>query len=104
MPMLEDDYKWTWSTTTSTVAMEAHDCRGYAQSISFYVETGAGCTATVNVQTRAESSNGPYASLSTTSMSTGSVQILQFLGPMSWMRPYVTSKSTGDLTIRLMGT
>ena len=104
MAILENDYTWVYSTTTSTGASTvAFDSRGMSQSLSFYIETGAGCTATVNIQTRAGNSTGPYATLSTTSLSTGAVSLVQFLGPLAWVRPYVTSKSTGDLTVRLIG-
>jgi hypothetical protein len=103
MAIQEASNFWTLSTTTSTGGGKAFNTKGYAQSLSFYIETGAGCTATVQIQSRSGSSSGPYAVLSTTSPSTSSVNVVQFLGPLEWVRPYVTSKSTGDLTVRLLG-
>lgn len=104
MAILESDYQWIYSTAASTGASTtAFDSRGMSQSLSFYIETGPGCTATINIQSRVGTSTGPYATLSTTSLSTGAVSLVQFLGPMGWVRPYVTSKSTGDLSIRLLG-
>lgn len=104
MPILESDFSWTLTTTTSTGASTSpFDSRGMSQSLSFYIETGPGCTATVNIQSRVGNSSGPYATLSTTSLSTSAVTLVQFLGPMGWVRPNVASKSTGDLTVRLLG-
>ena len=104
MAFLESDFTWTLSTAASTgPSSVAFDTKGFAQSLSFYIETGPGCTATVQIQSRVGNSTGPYATLSTTSMSTSAVSLVQFLGPMGWVRPNVASKSTGDLTVRLLG-
>lgn len=104
MAMLESDYQWEFSTTNSTGGRKAFDCKGYAQALTFYVQTDAGCTATVNIQTRVGSSSGAYADLCTLAMtSTNSVQVVQFLGPLGWVRPYATAKTTGALIVHLLG-
>ena len=104
MPILETSAKWTFAAAASTGALKAHNCNGGAQALSFYIETGPGCTATVNIQTRSGSSSGAYATLSTTAMSdTSAVAIVQFLGPLEWVRPYCTAKTTGVLTVHLIG-
>jgi hypothetical protein len=103
MGMVESDFSWIFSTTNSTAAVEPFDAKGYAQALSFYIESDSGCTATVQIHSRIGSSSGPYAVLSTTVMSTGAVTLVQFLGPMGWIKPHATSKSTGGLTVRLIG-
>lgn len=104
MAFLENDFTWTFSTNASTAALKAFDAKGYAQSLTFYIETDAGCTATVQIQSRAAgSSSGPYATLSTTANSTSQVNVVQFMGPLGWVRPYCPAKTTGGLTVRLLG-
>jgi hypothetical protein len=103
MPILETRNSWTFAATASTGALKAYDVRASAQSLSFYVEAGPGCTATVNIQTRFGSSSGAYATLSTVNLSTGTVSVVQFLGPLSWVRPYCVAKTTGVLTVELIG-
>lgn len=103
MPILENSYGWTAEAAASTGAMKAHNARGGAAALSFYVETGPGCTSTVQIQTRIGSSSGAYATLSTVNNSTSQVNVVQFLGPLEWVRPYVVAKTTGVLTVQLIG-
>lgn len=106
MAILETSAKWTFVEPASTgaVGLKAIDCHGYAQALSFYVESGPGCTATVNIQTRVGSSSGAWANLCTLVMdSTTAMKVVQFLGPLGWVRPYATAKTTGTLTVELLG-
>lgn len=103
MSFPENSYQWSFSTTNSTAAVKVYDAKGYAQSLSFYIETDAGCTATVQIQSRIGSSSGAYATLSTTANSTSQVNVVQFLGPLGWVRPYCPAKTTGGLTVTLIG-
>ncbi len=108
MPMLENSYLWTFSAT-STGAGKAFDSKGYAQGVSFYIETSSGCTATVQIQTRAGSSAGSqspgaWGILSTISCTKSDVQVDQYMGPLQWVRPNITDKSAGTVTVYLLGT
>lgn len=103
MPIPEHNHPWSFAETATTGALKAFDTKGYSQSLTFYVESGPGCTATVQLQTRVGSSSGVYATLSTSNNSTSVVNVVQFLGPLGWVRPYCTAKTTGTLTVRLLG-
>ena len=103
MAVLETSYSWDFAATASTRAtLKAFHTRGYAQALTFYIETGAGCTATVALESRAGSSSGVYQALSTQTLSTSAVSVVQMLGPLEWVRPRA-DKSTGTLMVRLLG-
>lgn len=95
--------KWTFLETASTGALKAQDMRGYSERFTGYCETGPGCTATIRWESRAGSSAGVYATLASTTISTGAVNIQQFAGPLQWVRPYCVAKTTGVLTAELFG-
>lgn len=107
MAALETNFAWADFTSTGTG--KAYDLRGYAQGVTFQVETSSGCTCTVQLQARLGSSGSdlatpaPYAVLSTINCSTGDVQLDQFLGPLGFVRPRVTDKNAGTVRIRVMG-
>ena len=103
MPILENSNGWEALATASTGALKAYNAQGRAAALTFYVETGAGCTSTIQIQTRIGSSSGAYATLSTVNNSTSAVNVVQFLGPLAWVRPYVVAKTTGTLTVQLIG-
>ena len=104
MPILENSYGWTAAAAASTGALKAYNARGSATELSFYVETGPGCSATIQIQSRISSSAGPYAVVSTViNGSTSQMNLVQVLGPLEWVRPYVVSKTTGVLTVQLIG-
>lgn len=105
MPMLETSMLWT---LTSTGTGKAFNCRGYAQGLTFYAETSSGCTCTLQIQTRAGSSAGAqtpgaWGVLSTLNCTLSDVQVDQYMGPLEWVRPRVTDKNTGTVTIYLLG-
>lgn len=96
--------KWTFLDTASTGALKAQNVRGYSERYSVYIETGPGCTASVRFEARAGSSAGPYGVVApSTALSTGAVSIQQFSGPLEWVRPYCSAKTTGVLTVELFG-
>jgi hypothetical protein len=95
--------KWEFLATASTGALKAVNMRGFSDRFTGYLETGAGCTATIRLESRAGSSAGPYATLGSTAMSTGAVVLMQFAGPLEWVRPYCVAKTTGTLTAELFG-
>ena len=103
MAIIETQFKWTF---TSTGTGDIFDARGFAQSLTFGVETSSGCTATVQMKHRMGSSNGPMGVLSTVTLSTGEFATLQFLGPLDYLAPRVTDKtanSTNTITVYLKG-
>lgn len=103
MAIIETQFKWTFASTGTG---ERFDARGFAQSLTFGVETSSGCTATVQLSHRMGSSAGPMGVLSTVTNSTGQFQTVQFLGPLDYLAPRVsdmTSGSTNVVTIYLKG-
>lgn len=96
MAIVETSYKWE---LTSTGLGEIFDARGFAQSLTFGVETSSGCTATIQLQHRMGSSIGPRSALSTVNLSTGGFATVQFLGPLDYLVPRVTDKTSGSTNI-----
>ncbi len=93
--ILEAKHAWTFAQSTG--AGKAIKLSPSVANISVYFTTSSGCTATVQLETAAESSEGPYASLgSASALSTGSAVLHQFSGPMEWVRPRVASMSTAS--------
>jgi hypothetical protein len=88
--------RWTLTSTGGGKAVRAAP---EASLFSVYFTTSSGCTATVSLQTCAESSAGPWVDLSaSTAMSTGATLIQQFTGPLVWLRPYVPAiKASTDV-------
>ena len=107
MAMLETSEKWTFAAA-STGAGKAFNCKGYAQTLTWYAETSSGCTCTLQVQTRAGSSAGSqtpsaWAILSTLNCTKADIQVDQYQGPFEWVRPNITDKSAGTVTVWLLG-
>lgn len=104
MPVKEFAYKWTWAEAASTGrAADPAFVRGKVSQFTFGFQTGAGCTATVQMQTAPEST-GPWASLlAAANLSTSAYQVQQMAGPLDWLAPYVTAKTTGVLVITADG-
>jgi len=99
----EFQYKWVWAETASTGGGAAAQVRGKVERFTFGYTTGPGCTCTVQMQAAPEST-GPWASLLTTeNLSTSAYVVHQMSGPLAWVRPYVTAKTTGALTIEALG-
>lgn len=95
----------TWDFT-STGTGKAYDARGYAQSLTFGIETSSGCTATVTLQHRMGSSAGPYSDMFSTAVTSAAFVTVQLLGPLEWLKPRVSAKtanSTNTVTVYLKG-
>ena len=104
--ILEAKQKWTFSGDTVACAGKAYHIGPEASAFSIYYTSSSGCTATVNLQSCAGSSAGPWAVLgSSQNMSTGETYVHQFSGPLEWVRPYLTAiaKSTDVVTVTLIG-
>lgn len=95
--------KWEFLASASTGALKAVNMRGFSDRFTGYLEAGPGCTATIRLETRSGSSAGPYAALGSTTLSTSGIAIMQFAGPLEWVRPYCVAKTTGTLTAELFG-
>lgn len=96
---------FTWSFT-STGTGQIFDARGFAQSLTWGIETSSGCTATVQLLHRMGSSAGPMSVMHSTAMSTGLFVTAQMLGPLEFLAPRVTDKtanSTNVVTVYLKG-
>jgi len=103
MPYYEFAEKWNAEATATTGGLEARQVCGRVRQFTFAFETGPGCTCTVQMQA-GPSSAGPWASLITSAnLSTSAYQVQQMAGPVPWVRPYVTAKTTGVLTIAAWG-
>ncbi len=103
MPYYEFAQKWAWSTSATTGGGTVAEVRGQVARFTFSYETGAGCTCTAQMQAAANSS-GPWFGLSaSTAISTSACLIQQFAGPLAFLRPYVSAKTTGGLTIEATG-
>src|SRR3990167_7421361 len=97
---------WTFSTATTTGAagLKAFNARGYSERFTALYEAGAGSSATLRLETAMCSSGGTYVPIPGTSTGVStSASVQQFAGPLEWIRPYATVKSTGALTVTLMG-
>jgi len=96
---------WTYIDNTSTGALKARNMFGLSERFSAFYEASAGCTGSIRMEARAGSSAGPYATITgtSTSLSTSQVSLQQFAGPLEWVRPYVTAKTSGTITVTLFG-
>jgi hypothetical protein len=76
---------------------------GEVERFTFGFTTGPGCTCTVQMQA-GPTVDGPWASLMTSeALSTSAYVVQQMAGPLQYLRPYVTAKTTGALTIEAFG-
>ncbi len=82
----------TWTFTGTTGGGKALQLSPSVDRISIYFTTSSGCTATVALQTCAGSSAGYWVNMeASTAMSTGAALLKQYVGPLEWVRPYLTS-------------
>jgi len=104
MPCYEFQAKWAWAETASTGgSTQVATVLGHVEQFQFNFWTGAGCTCTVQMQA-GPTVDGPWASLMTSeALSTSAYVVQQMAGPLQFLRPYVTAKTTGTLTIEVFG-
>ena len=100
MGVYEWVYTWTAAAANTTGALTAVEVSGEPERFTFYFTTGPGCTATIQMQTAAESTLA-YVSMgsSAANLTTSACEVHQFSGPLQWVRPYITAKTTGVLTV-----
>ena len=104
MPYSEWSAKWTWvEANTTGASTQVEQIRGRVRQFTFGFQTDAGCTCTVQMQAAPEST-GPWANLiAAATLSTSAYQVQQMAGPLAYLRPYVTAKTTGGLVIEGFG-
>ena len=102
MPIREAHHVWTFTSTNSTAAWATVD---NAREVSFYINTAAGSTATVILQSAADSTSFAV-NLGSTSHNLGASSgvLVQFTGPFGLVRPRVSDiTSTGTVVVHLFG-
>lgn len=102
--ILEAKVGWTFTGTTG--GGKAYRLSPEASEVTVYFTTDTGTTATMQLQTCAGSSAGPWAGLgASTAMSTDLTVVHQFSGPLEWVRPYwsgAAATSSDVVTVRLI--
>lgn len=83
----------------STGAGAAFNTHRQGESFSFLVETDGNATCSYQIRT-ARSNQGPWAILSSGTLSTGACDIVQLPGPLFWLSPRIkTLNSTANQVI-----
>lgn len=98
MPIREAHKSWTFTSTGSGEWLDASQVR----EASFYVNTAAASTATVLIQTAADSTSFAVQLGSAVNLGASSGVLVQFTGPFGVVRPRVTDNS-GTVTVVLWG-
>ena len=113
--LAEARFKWCFGATVnaeggavlgSTGAGTAQFVGGLARENSFYIETDANANSTCSYQIRtARTSSGPWVVLSSGTLSTLSVDLVQVSGSLAWISPRIkTLNSTAGLvTVEYLG-
>lgn len=114
---LEARAKWTFGSqaraegdTTNNVNSTgtgfAYGINGLARENSFYIETdgNANSTCAYQIQT-ARTSSGPWVVLSSNTLSTGVVDLVQITGPLAFVRPRIKTlaSTAGLVTVEYFG-
>jgi len=100
MAMPEASASWTF---TSSGVGAAFDCRGYAESHTFYIEAGTGSSGTVQIES-ARTSTGTWVAMGPAISVSTAASVLQLGGPLMWVRPHATAcPSTATLIVDLIG-
>ncbi len=100
--MRTDSKVWEF---TSSGAGAWYDMRGISRSVTFYIETNGTSTATIRIDEAGSTSSTSHARVlsAAASLSTGESTIATVSRPVSAVRPYVQSMSTGGVRVELVG-
>ena len=83
----------------STGAGIAFNTHGWGEQVSFYVETDAAATCSYQIRT-ARTSSGPWAVVSSGTLSTGATNLIKMPGPFAWLSPRIkTLNSTANQVV-----
>lgn len=107
MPIRESAFTWLFGAALSegskgslnnrlgsTGAGAAFNTLGNGEQFTFMVETDGGATCSYQIRT-GRTSSGPWAVLSSGTLSTGAVDVVQMPGPLKWLSPRLkTATST----------
>ena len=99
MPQPELDYTWT---LTSTGGGAWVDCRAFARETSFYVQSAAGSSASIQIETARDSTSYAIKLGTAQTVDASSGVLLQFTGAYRLMRPY-SSNLSGTVVVYLTG-
>jgi len=102
-------FKWSFGTNKDGTSATGHlgstgggvafDTLGWGEAFTFYVETDAAATCSYQIRS-ARTSSGPWASLSSGTLSTSAVDVVQIPGPFAWLSPRIkTLNSTANQVI-----
>lgn len=87
------------SVLGSTGAGVAFNTHGWGLNYTFFVEADAAATCSFQIRT-ARTSSGPWAVLSSGTLSTASLTVVQLPGPLGWVSPRVkTLNSTANQVV-----
>jgi len=103
--ILEARQTWTFTGSTAVAKGKAIQLSPSVDRLTVYFVTSSGCTATIALQTCAESSAGPWVNMeASTAMSTGATLLKQYVGPLGWVRPALDAMkaSTDVVTVYLL--
>src|SRR5512144_290306 len=103
MSVRELDQTWTTVDAATTGGLKAVYTHGDLTEWAFYVQTATASTATIALQSAAVSSAGPWATICSTDLAANTAVRFSGEGPLLWVRPYITAKTTGICTMRLVG-
>ena len=88
----------------STGAGAVYNCHSWGESYTFYVEADGGATGSYQIRS-ARTSSGPWAVLSSGTLSTSQCDVVQLPGPFKFVSPRVkTLNSTANqIAIEMIG-
>ncbi len=111
----ESRFKWCFGATASaeggailgsTGTGTAYGVLGLARENCFYVETSGNANSTCSYQIlTARTSSGPWAILSSGTMSTGAQVFYHTTGPLAWIAPRIKTlaSTAGLVTVEFYG-
>lgn len=84
----------------STGAGVAFNTLGWGEAFSFYVETDAGATCSYQIRT-ARKAAGPWAVVSSGTLTSNAVDIVQIQGPFAWLSPRVKTMTSTSVQVAI---
>ncbi|HEY5989004.1 MAG TPA: hypothetical protein VIV12_21875 [Streptosporangiaceae bacterium] len=71
----------------------AFNTGGNGSEFTFYVETDAGCTCSYQIRTARESA-GPWAVISSGTLTSNATDLVQIPGPLRWLSPRIKTMTS----------
>lgn len=115
MAQIASRAKWVWGTDEansaagsannrlgSTGAGATFNTHGWGMQFAFFVETDAAATCSYQIRA-ARTSSGPWNVLSSGTLGTSAIDIVQLPGPLGWLSPRLkTLNSTANFVVMRM--